>query len=68
MSKLNVAVVLIILIGIISCNKYEEGPKMSLLTKKDRFARSWILESSETNGETTLTPDAATIYYVFKTI
>ena len=51
---------------VVSCNKYEEGPKFSLLTKKDRFARSWKLESSETNGQTTLTPDAETIYFIFK--
>ena len=67
MSKLNLLIFsIVITLGFISCNKYEEGPKMSLLTKKDRFARSWVLESSETNGEVTLTTDEETIFYVFK--
>jgi len=33
-----------------SCGKYEDGPKLSLLTKKSRLANEWVLESYEANG------------------
>lgn len=33
-----------------SCGKYEEGPSVSLLTKKARLTGTWELVSSETNG------------------
>jgi hypothetical protein len=40
---------------ITSCNKYEDGPKFSLLTKKSRLANDWVIESAtvtSANGST----------------
>jgi len=39
--------------GISSCGKYEEGPGISLLTKKNRITNVWNLASRTTNGNTT---------------
>ena len=36
-----------------SCGKYEEGPEISLLTKKNRITNIWSLASRTTNGNTT---------------
>ena len=36
-----------------SCGKYEEGPGISLLTKKNRITNVWSLASRTTNGNTT---------------
>ena len=36
-----------------SCGKYEEGPGISLLTKKNRITNNWKLSSRTTNGQTT---------------
>lgn len=33
-----------------SCNKYEDGPKLSLLTKKSRLANTWIVEKATTTS------------------
>jgi hypothetical protein len=33
-----------------SCNKYEDGPKFSLLTKKARLTGDWTLEAYIANG------------------
>jgi hypothetical protein len=41
---------------ITSCNKYEDGPKISLLTKKSRLANDWVIESATkttTSGSST---------------
>jgi hypothetical protein len=37
-------------IALTSCKKYEEGPAISLLTKKMRLAGTWELESYWENG------------------
>lgn len=34
-----------------SCNKYEDGPGVSLLTKKARVANTWEIEKALRNGE-----------------
>ena len=34
-----------------SCNKYENGPKFTLLSKKARLANSWKLVRATLNGE-----------------
>ena len=36
-----------------ACHKYEEDTRRTILTPKDRFARTWILESFEKDGVTT---------------
>ena len=36
-----------------SCGKYEEGPGISLLTKKNRITNVWSLASRTINGNTT---------------
>jgi hypothetical protein len=36
-----------------SCGKYEEGPGISFLTKKNRITNVWSLASRTTNGNTT---------------
>ena len=35
---------------IVSCGKYEEGPAVSLLTKKQRLTGDWTLESYSSDG------------------
>ncbi|PKP17229.1 MAG: hypothetical protein CVU05_15925 [Bacteroidetes bacterium HGW-Bacteroidetes-21] len=41
-----------------SCGKYEEGPSLSLLSKKARVAGEWVYESMTVNGtDVTLTED-----------
>jgi len=39
-------------VTITSCNKYEDGPKISLLTKKMRVTGDWSLEQYLANGTT----------------
>ena len=46
---------------IYSCGKYEEGPKMSLASKKGRLANTWVFESQFKNG-TDITSQAASYY------
>ena len=36
---------------LISCGKYEEGPMLSLRTKKARLANTWEVDKAEYNGE-----------------
>lgn len=33
-----------------SCNKYEDGPKLSLLTKKARLCNDWVIDKYLVNG------------------
>lgn len=47
---LSVAALMIGGIALTSCKKYEEGPALSLLTKKMRVAGTWELESYWENG------------------
>jgi hypothetical protein len=50
---------------ITSCNKYEDGPKFSLLTKKSRLANTWVVEeatSTSTNGTVTSTTSYFSTY------
>ena len=35
---------------IYSCGKYDDGPKMSLASKKGRLANTWVFESEFKNG------------------
>ncbi|WP_070137841.1 hypothetical protein [Crocinitomix algicola] len=47
-------VVFIGLIGMVSltaCKKYEEGPVLTLKTKKERVANTWVIEQAFRNGE-----------------
>ena len=37
----------------VSCGKYEEGPGISLLSKKNRITNVWSLSSRMTNSQTT---------------
>jgi len=47
----------VILISISSCRKYEEGPNVSLRTKKARITNNWKYESALVNGvEVSLDP------------
>jgi hypothetical protein len=36
--------------GITSCKKYEDGPTLSLRSKKERIANIWVIESANRNG------------------
>jgi hypothetical protein len=40
-----------ILLAFASCNKYEDGPSVSLLSKKSRLANKWKLETYYLNGQ-----------------
>lgn len=52
--KIQNTIILFIAIGFISafagCKKYEEGPSLSLRTKKKRLAREWVIEDYFRNG------------------
>ena len=49
-----------------ACKKYPESQNFTILTPKDRFARSWILKSYEKNGVTTESPVADPVTLLFK--
>jgi len=50
-----------------SCKKYEEGPGISLRTKKARVVGEWKTEKLFIDGvEDTLTPDEKNIKWIFK--
>ncbi|MHB1277013.1 MAG: lipocalin family protein [Bacteroidia bacterium] len=34
-----------------ACNKYEDGPDISLIPRTDRMANTWIFAYAESNGE-----------------
>ncbi len=34
-----------------ACNKYEDGPDISLIPRKDRIVNTWIFAYAEANGE-----------------
>ena len=54
-SRILIALSLLIIIG--GCRKYEEGPNISLRTKKARIANNWRYESAQVNGtEVSLDP------------
>lgn len=42
---MNKLITLLILFLILSCSKYEDGPKLSLLTKESRLVNKWKLDS-----------------------
>jgi hypothetical protein len=44
------AVALIAAASIVACKKYEEGPSMSLRSKKGRVAGTWTVEKATSNG------------------
>lgn len=44
-------VIALLAIAIVSCGKYEDGPSMSLLTKKQRLTGDWTLESYTSDGQ-----------------
>lgn len=50
----------------ISCKKYEESQNFTILTPKDRFARSWILQSYDKDGITTDVSASDPITILFK--
>jgi hypothetical protein len=49
----NIFALLFISIFLLSCGKYEEGPGISLLSKKNRITNVWSLSSKITNSQTT---------------
>jgi hypothetical protein len=44
------ALVVLSIFVLTSCNKYEDGPKFSLLTKKARLSGEWVVESITYNS------------------
>ncbi len=46
--------------GLTACNKYEDGPKISLRSKKERVANTWVIEKAIRNGNDVT--DEYTIY------
>ncbi len=47
----------VLVVSISSCRKYEEGPNVSLRTKKARVTNNWKYESAQVNGvEVSLDP------------
>lgn len=43
-------ILLVVVVGFSSCRKYEEGPNISLRTKRARVTNNWKLESALING------------------
>ncbi|MFO7723497.1 MAG: hypothetical protein R6V49_09790, partial [Bacteroidales bacterium] len=50
---LAMVLVSVMILGSISCGKYEEGPAFSLATKKARLTGEWTLENYDGNQVTT---------------
>lgn len=56
MKTIKMRIVLIMLLGAImvpvlqSCNKYEEGPSLSLMSRTARLANQWKVENYKING------------------
>lgn len=48
--KISLLHVLLIVLSLVSCGKYEEGPGISLRTKKNRITNTWKLTKVEVNG------------------
>ncbi len=48
--KTKLMIVLLAGIGFTSCNKYEEGPAISIIPKNERVANTWVVERAENNG------------------
>lgn len=46
------ALLALMAVAVTSCSKYEEGPKLTLLSKKARLTGEWTLNKVEVNGET----------------
>lgn len=44
------ALLALMAVAVTSCSKYEEGPKLTLLTKKARITGEWTLSNVEVNG------------------
>ncbi|MFM7682568.1 MAG: lipocalin family protein [Bacteroidota bacterium] len=42
--------IMLIVLSLVSCGKYEEGPGISLRTKKNRITNTWKLTKAEVNG------------------
>jgi len=52
-----IAVLLVVSFFVTSCRKYEEGPNVSLRSKKARVTNNWRIESAQLNGtEVSLDP------------
>lgn len=57
--SLLVALTFILSLGLTSCEKYEEGPSLSLLSKKQRMTGTWlVVENDDDNDELTYTIDS----------
>ena len=50
MFKLGFAAIIAVSVMVSSCGKYEDGPKISLATKKSRMGNEWKLTSAYKNG------------------
>jgi len=48
--RTTVVTLLIIVFAICSCNKYPDGPAISLLSKKERLSNTWKIEQYFENG------------------
>ncbi len=49
--KLKIALIALIGITATACNKYEDGPKISLASKKSRVENTWKIGQALRNGE-----------------
>jgi len=50
-TKVFLACTLFVAFTLASCSKYEEGPAISLRSKKERVANTWKIENAYRNGE-----------------
>lgn len=50
MKKLTFALILLVATGLVSCNKYEDGPGFSLMTKKARMGGLYTVEFASADG------------------
>ena len=66
MFKRSVATLLFFTLIFTACKKYPESQNFTILTPKDRFARSWILKSYEKNGVTTESTVSDPVTLLFK--
>ena len=66
MFKTQVIALLFFVLLFTACKKYPESQNFTILTPKDRFARSWILKSYEKNGVTTESTVSDPVTLLFK--
>ncbi|TAE18937.1 MAG: hypothetical protein EAZ95_03100 [Bacteroidetes bacterium] len=65
--KVFVLSLFVVVAGLTACGKYEEGPGLSLRSKKARFVNTWLIEAIELDGKN-VTADIASAGGLFNEV